>query len=357
MANHRSLKDRVIGLYDFVEDGVMAIGRLYHPRTMREKGIAWTVSLLLVTQLIIILLLGWYWTKEPDEFNVKHVILLDNGQAFTPERLATGQVFTNTLIHIADTLLHKRGGYISNDKLLPGIYLDNMPSWEEGALEALRDASSALRNHFARSQSQSMENPELAQSVPHFNYRRDSWILPSTESEYQQGIDHMRKYMAALVDPEGKNAHFYPRADNLSQYLQVVEKRLGSLSHRLSASSIHTHMHVMDESLRQKLDVERTPWLRIDNVFYEARGAAWALSHILRAIEHDFQDVLQKKNAVVPLHQIVHELEDALFPVLSPVVLNGDGYGIFANYSLTTANHIARATAATLDLKDLLTRG
>ena len=29
----------------------------------------------------------------------------------------------------------------------------------------------------------------------------------------------------------------------------------------------------------------KTPWLEIDDVFFEARGSAWALLHILRAIE------------------------------------------------------------------------
>jgi hypothetical protein len=37
----------------------------------------------------------------------------------------------------------------------------------------------------------------------------------------------------------------------------------------------------------------RTPWLEIDDVFYEARGAAWALIHFLKAAEVDFAEVLR----------------------------------------------------------------
>ncbi|MGH8498963.1 MAG: DUF2333 family protein, partial [Methylococcales bacterium] len=37
--------------------------------------------------------------------------------------------------------------------------------------------------------------------------------------------------------------------------------------------------------------------------------------------------------------------------------LNGDGFGLFANYSLTMANHIARANASTIELRELMLRG
>jgi hypothetical protein len=43
--------------------------------------------------------------------------------------------------------------------------------------------------------------------------------------------------------------------------------------------------------------------MEIDDVFFEARGSAWALLHILRAIEADFGSVLENKNARVSLKQ------------------------------------------------------
>ena len=53
----------------------------------------------------------------------------------------------------------------------------------------------------------------------------------------------------------------------------------------------------------------KTPWSQIDDVFYQARGTSWALIHLLRAIEVDFAEVLEKKNAAVSLRQIIRELE------------------------------------------------
>lgn len=102
---------------------------------------------------------------------------------------------------------------------------------------------------------------------------------------------------------------------------------------------------------------KQTPWLQIDNVFYEARGSAWAMVHLLRAIEKDYADVLNNKNAAVSLRQIIRELEATQEPLWSPVILNGGGFGILANHSLVMANYLSRANAGLIDLRRLLEQG
>ena len=103
--------------------------------------------------------------------------------------------------------------------------------------------------------------------------------------------------------------------------------------------------------------IVKTPWLEIDNVFYESRGFCWALIQFLRAIEADFAAVLDKKNARISLKQIVRELEPTQETLWSPMVLNGDGFGPLANHSLVMASHISRANAAIIDLRNLLAEG
>jgi hypothetical protein len=57
------------------------------------------------------------------------------------------------------------------------------------------------------------------------------------------------------------------------------------------------------------------------------------------------------------MDQIIDELEAAQASTWSPVVLNGGGFGIWANYSLTMANFVAHANANTIDLRELLIKG
>ena len=64
-----------------------------------------------------------------------------------------------------------------------------------------------------------------------------------------------------------------------------------------------------------------------------------------------------KKNALVSLRQIIRELESTQQPVRSPFIMNGSGFGMFANHSLVMASYISRANAALIDLRQLLQQG
>ena len=326
-----------------------------HKPNPRKKGgkLKWVV--LLPVSLLLIVYSGYviYISETPKEFDVLDKAVETAG-AETLGQLKTGYIFGNTLAMIGETLLHKKGGYLSND-VFPGPLIDNMPSWEYGVIVMLRDGASALRNQFSRSQSQSRENADLSRVEPYFYNLHDSYMFPATEDEYGAGIEHLKNYLRDL-NQRGRGAEFFARADNLDFYLQAVLKRLGDYSFRLTASSVQTERYV--ETVDGKsIVVTKTPWTDVDDVFWEARGATWALLHIFKAIEVDFSATLKSKAAGETMTQIIQELEDSQAETLSPVILNGDGFGLFANYSLTLANHIARATAATIDLRELMLRG
>ncbi|HLD67712.1 MAG TPA: DUF2333 family protein [Pseudomonas sp.] len=313
--------------------------------------------------LLVALVVGWYWSQEPALFPVQQQAQAAAERA--QRQMVNGYTTVETLKQVAGRLLSKQGGYLSNDLTPPGLWLDNMPSWEYGVLVQVRDLSRALRKDFARSQSQSTEDADLAKAEPRFNFDNKSWALPASEAEYREGIRYLDRYLARLADPGHPNAQFYTRADNLNNWLGDTATRLGSLSQRLSASvgQVRLNTDLKEQPLAAgevpQLSEEsyETPWLQIDNVFYEARGQAWALSHLLRAIEVDFADVLAKKNATVSVRQIIRELEASQEPLWSPMVLNGSGYGILANHSLVMANYISRANAAIIDLRQLLSQG
>ena len=313
--------------------------------------------------LLIVILLAWWWDSEPDQFpvrqNAARLAEVNNVE------MVTGYVTTATFIEIGNTLLSKRGGYIHNDVFPPGIWMDNIPEWEFGNIMLLRDTARVYRNDFSRSQSQSIEDPDLSEAEGRFFFDANSWILPQTEDEYRQGLNEFESYLTRLADSGETNAQFYARADNLQQWLQTVETRLGSLSQQLSASvgkrQLNTDL-AGDAAASQATaapqdQVVKTPWLEIDNVFYQARGYSWGLLHMLRALEQDFGDVLDKKNARVSLQQIIRELEPTQDFLWSPMVLNGDGLGMLANHSLVMASYIARANAAIIDLRALLIQG
>jgi len=313
--------------------------------------------------LIIGYIIAVYWSSEPAPFDVVEKAK----QTATQENvtLVPGYVTTTALIEVSETLLNKPGGYLSNDKMPPSVLMDNMPAWEYGALEMVRDLALSMRKDLSRSQSQSTEHPALKIAQPQFNISSTAWIWPSAEGEYQKGIEQLKIYRSQIANTQDRESQFYSRADNLRGWLKEAEKRLGSLSQRLSASvgqdRVNTDL-AGDSAANQATrapshHVVKTSWWKIDDVFYESRGATWALLHFLKAVEHDFADVLDKKNAKVSLQQIIRELEATQETVWSPMILNGSGFGFVANHSLVMANYISRANAALIELSELLAQG
>lgn len=321
----------------------------------------------LLSAVAIVIFLLWilsvYWSFEPELFEPE--LLAQQQASQNSEAVVPGYTITSSLIKVSETLLNKQGGYLSNDVLPPSVMMDNMPSWEFGALEMARDLALAMRQDFSRSQSQSLENPFLTKAQPQFNIDSLSWLLPSAESKYQEGIDNLYAYRSSLSDSSQQQGQFYARADNLRDWLKQIEKRLGSFSQRLSASvgqerldtSLAGDAQAMQSTPTANRLAEKTSWWQLDDNFYEARGASWALIHFLKAVEVDFADVLNKKNATVSLQQIIRELEATQETLWSPIILNGSGFGTLANHSLVMANYISRANAALIELSELLNQG
>ncbi len=321
------------------------------------------VVLALVLYLLLALAFGMYWSVSPTPFDVR-----EKAAQYAAEdggTVVTGSVTTAALMGVMDTLLHKSGGYLHNDRFPPGLWLDNMPNWEYGALIQVRDLSRAMRESFSRSQSQSKEDKDLAEAEPRYHFDSDSWVLPSSESEYAKAQQFTRAYFKRLSDDSNPDAQFFARADNLRYWLSTVNTRLGSLSQRLSASVGQRRLNTDlagEQGASQSTPapgelIVKTPWTEIDDVFFEARGTTWALIHFLKAVEVDFADVLKQKSALVSMQQIIRELEGTQEAMWSPLVLNGTGFGLLANHSLVMASYISRANAAIIDLRDLLLQG
>ena len=239
---------------------------------------------LLIIIIFINIFLMFYYDQKPELFDVKKVAA--KRADMHGHKIVTGFTTTATLLEVSETLLNKPGGYLTNDKLPPSVFMDNMPNWEYGVLVQVRDLARTLRNDFSRSQSQSLEDDDLKIADPRFHYDNNHWILPRTESQYQDAIESLHHYLTRLSDGNQEDAQFYARADNLVSYLN-----------------------------------------------------------------------LEKKNAMVSLRQIIRELESTQESIWTPMILNGSGFGLFANHSLVMASYISRANAAIIDLRQLLENG
>ena len=115
---------------------------------------AWTLGIVLLLMFVI----GFWASREPDIFWVN--------RSADPENPIVGYSTVDTLVRVAETLLDKNAGYLTNDKLPPFVILDNIPSWELGVVNQMRDLGRVMRDDYTRSQSQSKEDPDVAEGAP-----------------------------------------------------------------------------------------------------------------------------------------------------------------------------------------------
>ncbi len=326
----------------------------------------WMLPVAVATVLLTGLLM-LHWGRQPESLNID-ALAREELEAAGGERV-TGALFTASILGVGGTLLDKPGGFLHNDRLPPGAIMDNMPSWECGVVMALRDAVQALRDDFTRSQTQSIENLQVKEADLKFAMDPKRWVLPAAEDSYREGLSALRAYLAEL---DAGRAPFYPRADNLADYLGLVEKRLGNFGVRLGASAgvgmpgVSRFEATEAQSALSKgaggagdtmPPADTFDPSRVDDVFFCSRGYTWALLHFMRAVQRDFSQVLTDKNAHEQVSRIVRDLEGAIKPMRSPVVLNGAGFGLLANHSLVAASYVARVNAAVIDLRLLMEQG
>lgn len=344
-------------------------------RPARKRGL-WRPWLKLVIGLlagyaVVTAALGVYWCQQPPPLDVHALAQAQSSETSAPP--VPGSTFVATTIAVAETLLNKPGGFLHNDRLPPGVLVDNCPSWECGVIMALRDALRALRNDFSRTQTQSAENLDLKRADLQFAIDPKCWIMPAAEDEYQKGIDALKRYLDALNNGRVMNGRFSVRADNLAEYLALVEKRLGNFGLRLSANTTAGAMPSFahagkadraesaaapaEDAMIDEAPLHWTAPERIDNVFYCARGYSWAFRHFMQALRIDFAPVVADKTAGPTMAQIERDLRGASKPMRSPLVLMGSGYGFLANHSMVLSSYIARVNAAVLDLRLLLQQG
>ncbi|SFU34665.1 DUF2333 family protein [Halomonas korlensis] len=304
-----------------------------------DYGWIWKPFLtLLVIALLIAVALGIWWSRTPATFDVEQATAV---QRTDTSPAARGTVTTAALMTTLDTLLDKPGGYLRNDIAPPGVWLDNMPSWELGVLNQARDLTRALpameEGHFALLD-------EVAERLTHDS---SAWFNPSFEDQLEESLVSLEGYLQALGS---QNAGFAAGA-GLAGWLDQVGQRLDGLGMRLSAS-VGSRDRLRELGLDDAELPSRTPWYRVDNIFFEARGSGWALIHFLEAIRRDQADVLEASGALDDLALLVAELERTQRRLWSPMILNGSGFGIFANHSLVMANHIVRARDLTRQIAE-----
>ncbi|MEW6077625.1 MAG: DUF2333 family protein [Thermodesulfobacteriota bacterium] len=234
-----------------------------------------------------------------------------------------GVAFLDAMIKPMELELKKRAwGWRPNDII---EFTDNVNNFQLGVLEATRRASTRLAERISRTGTTNTLDENLERAMNDFMIAPDSFMLPSAESKYGEGLKELRAYQARLLSGE---ADFYTRADNLIPLLVAFADLLGSC----------------DDNLVKATEKNGQPvsTFAADNYFYYAKGVASTILPILEAVAEDFEETLTTRRATDVLLHAIHACHEAsgIEPL---VVLESDLDSIFANHRTNMAAHISHA--------------
>jgi hypothetical protein len=244
---------------------------------------------------------------------------------------ALGSRFLRTNLLLIEQMY---GDWLPNDLFWPTVFLDNMPHFQIGELEVVRYNIRVLRDNLTRMRTTDTLDPSAEAAFTALSNDPYKWWFPSAESKWKQARRSLQTFLDNLR--VGKS-FFYPRADNLVELLSQYASLMGGLNTRLiNAPGDLKSTLVVETAKKGQEDMTRVdiniPWYRIDDNFYYAQGAAYALNESFKAIRVDFIDVLKDKNCLKLVDKILETLARCQFEPL--IVFNGDPESIFANHSL-----------------------
>ena len=268
-----------------------------------------------------------------------------------------GVASTSALIHSLNVLVNsKNGGYQSSGILSKLGLQDNIVSWEHGVRYADIDFAQSMQMHFSKQNSNSKDDPVLKKTVGYLNFPPDSFIMPSSAGQYKKTMKGILDYQTRLMDKDEFDAQFVARVGTLTPWLKLVVTRLDGYNQNLRMAvgsedvDTNTAGDRGSESSKNRsfgnTELQKTPWVDIDNVFWETYGYCEALIEQFEAIRVDFAQTLADKNNLPTLDQVILDLKGTQKQVDSFMVLNGSSdtsYGFASNYSLVMASSVGTA--------------
>jgi hypothetical protein len=242
-----------------------------------------------------------------------------------------------------DHELHTGFGWRPNDLWFwgPKVGADNNADRQLGIIQAVRETMRIFKDHLTKVSSNQYD-PNLV--IADTDFRNDAlkWILPSPEGKYDDGIEHLRMYVAGLHTTPPDSRELNTRAVELISLLQTWTDLLGDAHANLyrTTKDDGSPVHSWD----------------CDHYFYHAQGYTHVMYHMMQAIEREYSG--QFKDDPV-LKTLLNDAIDALgkAAVMKPlIVLNGSPDGILANHRRNLDGYVTEARQKMLSLREELER-
>jgi hypothetical protein len=269
------------------------------PRRLARIGLGVLIALLLYYPI------GMIWIHE-----------IDDNPDFAGTTSAPAQSrMVATMAALIDREIDQHRWTPNDPFFIPSWALDNMPNYQLGIMAGLSRIAVELTDHIGRSRGTSQADPDLDKAVGFLKYPGDRWVWDikvsiwpqqPAEAQYRAGRKALLAYNDRLTTGQ---AIFERRSDNLMAALERIASDVGSMS-----AVIEQHV---------KSDGGNVFDMKVDNIFYNNKGRAYAYYLVLRDLGKDYESVIKERNLTAVWNQMVDSFREAA--LLHPsVVFNGN---------------------------------
>ena len=208
----------------------------------------------------------------------------------------------------------------------PAAILDNMPQYQLGMIDGISKFTNAFEKRIDN-KIQDKENVSyLYKATVLLRYPGTIWMfspnnkikpVPSAGSQYRRARRYLRKYNQSLIS--GQNS-FYKSPQDLAFILQKSALNLAQSHNQLSASIRENSSNLFD--------------FKADDVFYYNQGKIYAYYMLIKALGHDYKNIIVDYNLYQKWISLTKALEKAC-KIQPSFVRNGELNSSFA------PNHLA----------------
>lgn len=225
--------------------------------------------------------------------------------------------------------------------LFPAYVLDNMPNFQIGIVDAVRDTSAVLRRLEGITASQ---YDTLQQAGILLNYPPNVWLLskkdtfniaPSSNTQYRKAAQELKKF--------NELADFTPQTQHLPRFMTQMSRKLTKIVQKSEDYQQEHNTDILD--------------FKSDDIFYYNCGYAFAMGQISRALGTDYKNEILQHNAYTDWTYLVSSLQKAA--EFQPVVVrNGKPKDLLTPNHLMIQNfYLMRALAAIERIRTALATG
>ncbi len=223
--------------------------------------------------------------------------------------------------------------------MFPSYFLDNMPSFQTGIINACAQTVLAFEGvTFSKATDSARHN--LLEGINLLQYPEQIWMFsphnklspaPSSGTQYKKGRKKINNFNAEI---SGGLTEIERSHENLSLILHIIKKDLEKTTRK-------TDEHIR-ENAGSFIDFQK------DNIFFYEQGKLYAYSIILNGLGTDFKNILIKNDLYQPWTIMIKSMEKA--SELSPsIVRNASIDSSVAPNHLVSINYLALRSLYTLN--------